>query len=753
MHSAVLDATGYTMLLSSFIALVILLGKGCKRKEKSPFYVLSASDVFSAALTAIILLVNHIEAGMRLSYNWQNNTSSDTPNHAWTIEDNYRFPFLQTHELREAFNEVDRNVTLTCDMKDILKQYGMLLAALTNAFISLLTFTIQCNLNAACIKKRCANMVKSLRNTQLESKGELKVKRRESEIFESEEEPASLQRDSNVKTRSNIIQRIRELSKFRTLKEDGDKKPTNSRQKTSFLVTSHWLVPFLVVGILYFAEYSDMNNVKHTEDIECVFESNFPMNGFDTFLDADNNLNIIDSVAYMTPLEHNYFFNEKLSNESKPNGVEIDEVVSKVQSIVRTALNYRRNSTKDTEATNFLNTVPQNFTEYIVTNNILKYVKNITSINSIVQGLNDTLIERNINLHNLSTNNNVYLNQDSRMEIPLFYDVLKNTSEKLDATTFGNLSSVSRMSVENDDSSQEDAQIHLTSTEQSTTQMTTNTTFVQNATFVSNDQIYGEIMKRIQAASIHSAAKNHYNRSVSRPKDGDQSKISNLKNYIAKRKSHSIKDLFSGKNANRYFNTETRQSGSLHMTNECLISTKFLKLQLFVLSFAIYFLPILVSCILQMRGKHMCENTLAILKTKPDLPSTRSKRIHQDSIEGSSTPQGSRDDRSEIGATKKDHESFRENESIALEIDCMVRIFNTIKLSLILCVVLWTPVVLGTLLRVYSCTRVPQWLTDTTFLSAFSYGIVRNALNVKVIRIQEACSDASTKENRIHPVK
>lgn len=753
MHSAVLDATGYTMLLSSFIAFVILLWKGCKRKKKSPFYILSASDIFSAALTAVILLVNHIKAGMRLSYNWQNNTSGDTPNYAWTIEDNYRFPFLQTHKLREVFNEIDRNVTLTCDMKDILMQYGMLFAALTNAFISLLTFTVQCNLNAACMKKRCANVVKSLRNTQLESKG-IKVERRE-----SEEEPASLQRDSiNVKTRNNIIQRIMEFSKFRTLKEDDDKKPTNSRQKTNFLVMSHWLVPFLVVGILYFAEYSDMNNVKHTEDIECVFESNFPMNGYNTFLDADNNLNIIDSVAYMTPLEYNYFFNEKLSNESKSNGVEIDEIVSKVQSIVRTVLNYRRNSTKDIEATNFSNTAPKNFTGYILANNILKYVKNITkNINSVGQGLNGTFIERDINLHNLSTNNNVYLNQDSRMEIPSFYNLLKNMSKDLDATTSGNLSSVSRMSVENeDDSYREDAQIHFTSTEQSTTQMTTNTTLVQNVTFVSNDQIYGEIMKRIQAASVHSTAKNHYNRSVSRPRDGDQFNISNLKNYIVKRKSHSIKNPFSGKNDNRYFNTETKQSSWLRITNECLISTKFLKLQLFVLSFAIYFLPILLSCILQMRGKHMCENTLATLKTKTDLPSTDSKRIHQNSIERSSTSQGSRDDRSEtdIGyATKKDRESFKENESIALEIDCMVRIFNTIKLSLILCVILWTPVFLGTLLRVYSCNRVPQWLTDATFLSAFSFGIVRNALNINIIRIQEACSDASAKENRIHPVE
>lgn len=754
MHSAVLDATGYTLLLSSFITFVILLWKGCKRKKKSPFYVLSASDVFSATLTAIILLVNHIEAGIKLSYNWQNHTSSNTPNHIWTIEDNYRSPFLQPHDLREAANEVDLNLTLTCGMKDILMQYGMLLAALANAFISVLTFTVQCNLNAACVKRRCANIMKSsLKNTQLEPKDSsrvsVKVKCRESEILENEQESTFQQQDSiDVKTRSNIMQTIMRISKFRTLK--GDKKPIG------FLVTSHWLVPFLVTGILYFAEYSDMNNVRHTEDTECIFESNFPMNDFDTFSDTDDYLNITDSVAYMTSPERNYFFNEMLSNKSKPSSTEIDEVISKIQSIVKTALNHTRNSTEDMEK-NFLATPePQNLTEYILANNIIRYIKNITNIDNVTQRLNGTLIERDISVHNSSINNNIYLSQDP--EVPLLYNESRNASEELDATTSGNLSSVLQVSVESkDDIYQEDAQIHFASTEESTTQRTTTISFVQNTTFVSNDQIYGEIMKRIQAASVHLAVKNHYNRSASRAQDGDQSKWSNPKNYIANRKPNSIKDLLSNRNDNfnRHINAETRQSSSLHMINECLVSTRFLKLHLFVLSVAIYFLPILLSCILQMRGKHMCKDTLAILKAKTDSPSMDGKRIHrQNSAEGFSMHQGLRNDhnRTDIDAIK-DHESCRENENIALEINCMVRILDTIKLSLILCVVLWTPVFLGTLLRVLSCTRAPQWLTDVTFLSAISFGIIRNALNINIIRIQEACSDASMKENKIHPVE
>lgn len=573
MHSAVLDATGYTLLLSSVIALAVLLWKGCRRMRKSPFYVLSASDVFSAALTAVILLVNHIEAGIRLSYNWQNGTDGDTPSRTWTNGDNYRFSFLKT-DLRGAVDnsgEVELNVTLTCGMKDILMQYGMLLAALTNAFVSLLTMSVQCNFDAACMRRRCANVMKSLKNAQPGGPKDAEVKRRESEISENEQES---QQDINTKTRSNIVQGLVKIAKFRTAKED-------AKGPTSFLVTSHWLVPFLVVGILYFAEYNDMSNVRNTEDIECVLGSNFPINDLDTLSEADN-----PNVTGSVPPERNHLLNESFDSiKTEPSSVEIDEVVSKVQGIVRTELNYARNLThaEDTGITSFPDTSgPQNLTRYILENNVMKYIKNIT--NNSVPGLNNALTQRNISVHN-SFINNMHLKQDS--EVPLFYDLSKS-AEKLDATTSG-----SRVSQVSDDSYPEDAQTYLASTEGSTTRRTAVTSPAQNAT--SNSQIYSEIRRRIQAAGVHSAAKNHYSRPTSRPRDVEP-EISSAKNHIAKRKPNSIEDLLS--NDDRHASAgQSRQGGSLHMANECLVSTRFLKLQLFVLSFAIYFLPILLSCI------------------------------------------------------------------------------------------------------------------------------------------------------------
>lgn len=768
MHPTVLAVTGYVLLLSSLITFVFLLRKICSKKNKSPFYILSTSDVFSTILTAIILLVNRIEAGIRLSYNWQNNTLSDMLNRTWTIEEekNYQFPFLQIRNLREA----DLDVTLTCDMKDIFMQYGILLAALTNAFVSLLTLTLQCNLTAVCMKQRCTDIMKSLVNDiQLKPK-DVKVTHRERKIPEDGQEPA-FQQDNidNVKNQSSFLQRIVKIFKYQ-ITSKGDK-------PAKFFVTSHWLVPFLVVAILYFAEYNDMNTIRYTENTECVFDSNFPMNDFYIFSDVEDNLKIADSMIYTTPVGNKYL-NQKLSSKIKPSSAEVDEIVLKVQKIVNSVLNYTGNSSENIKNINFLATSgSQSMADYVAANNIMNYIKYNINTDNVTKRLNDTLTEQNVSIDDAYSNTNNSRDSNRDLQASLFHDLLKNTSEQSDVTTFKSSSDVYD-TLDKDDSYREDAQMYPASTEenQKMNQKTGNIAIMQNKTSVSNNQIYNNIMKRIQTAI------KNYNRTINRHDSAKQQPNWSL-DYVPKRKPNSIKNLFSSKNDdfNHYINIEMK-NGTRHMINECLVSTKFLQLYLFVLFFAIYLLSILLFCILQMRGKHMCKSTRAILRTKTDVASTLlrnnssednnttiinvSPRLstddkenrHDDSMEGSNTSQEVRIDhssRSDIETIKEDRKSDMEikDENLFLEIDCMVRIFNTIKLSMILCIILWTPMFLGTLLRVFSCIRAPQWLTDTTFLSAISFGIIRNILNMYIIKIQEICSDAKMKDNRIHPVE
>ncbi|XP_032674008.1 uncharacterized protein LOC116845441 isoform X1 [Odontomachus brunneus] len=608
MHPAILDAAGYTLLLSGFITLATLLREGCKHKKRSPFYILSTSDVFSSIVTAIVLLVSHIEAGVRFSYNWQNNTDDTEVDRTWTIKNDgeYKLLFPRARELnREAARDVDSNVTLTCDAKNVFMQYGILLAPLTNALISLLTFAIQCNLNVACVKRRCADAMRSsMSDARLETK-HVEVARRRRATSEDQRELAS--QPSNVVS-ANIVQKIMKTFRFQTAKQD-DKKPA------SLLVTSHWLVPFLVTAILCFAGYDDMNTVRRTEETECIFESNFPVS-FHVFSDAEE---IVGSGVHATSLGNYYFIDEKASNKLNVSSVEVNEIISKVQNIVKNALSYIRNSTENTKATNLLDVSRlRNMTDYVVTNNTS--IESVTGIDKAegAQTTNDT-VKRIASVYNLSSqvDNHTYFNEDP--EILLFHDLLKNASEESNWTTPNSSDNIILTSIQNkNDSYEEDTQTYFAKAEGDTTPSTANISITQNPTFLSDNQIYADILKRIHAASVYTALKHHRNHSVGRF-GSKQPKQNNLESIIARIKPNSIADLSKYDHFDHDLDTGT--SSSPHMINECFVSNKFLKLHLFVLSFAIYFLPILLCCILQVRGEHACENTLAMLKAKVDLMS------------------------------------------------------------------------------------------------------------------------------------
>lgn len=777
MHSAISDAVGYILLLSSLIALMMLVREGRRHKKRSPFYILSTSDVFSSIVTAIALLASHIEAGIRMSYNWRNDTDVTDTDRAWTIKDDDKYKLLlpRTRELnREAVREINSNVTLTCDVKDVLMQYGILLAPLANALVSLLTFAVQCNVNATCVRRRCADAMRSpASDAQLETKHVEGARRREGGVAEDQQELASQQGDLGVGNAS-IARRIMRIFRFQTARAD-DKKPAG------FLVTSHWLVPILVTAILCLAEYDDMSTVRRTEGVECVFDSNFPVN-FYVLSDTGDSPETAGSGAHTTPLENYYFVHEEASNQS--NSVEVNQIVSRVQNIVRNALSYIRNSMESTKAVDFLDTSRlRNVTDHIVmSSNASEANKNVAGVDraGAAQTANDTMIEQTAPVYNLSSHADNSTHFHEEPEVSLLQNLLTNATEESN-----------QKSVQNKNGSHEEntqwTNLSSAGTEgkDDATQRTTDIVLAQD-TFVSDDQIYADILKRIHAASTYTALRSHrtIDRSYGSRKQPEQN---DLEDYIARIKPDLIEGLLQRKNdhADRRddVNTET-ENGSPHIINECIVSSEFLKLHLFILSFAIYFLPILLCCILQVRGEHTCETALEILKAKAGLISTLLRDDSNDddnvvvnegahmewlsasgesagrrgSTDGSNKSLEIRDSHSsttDIRMMNKKHKRCVEarDRDMLLEVNCMARICRVVKMSLILCVFLWSPIFLGTLLRVFSCIHAPQWLTDTTFLSAISFGVIRNVLNIYIIKIQELCSNDSAKENSIHPVE
>lgn len=384
MHRTVRDATGYTLLLSSVVTLAVLLREGWRRTKKSSFYVLSASDVLSTILTAVALLLNHAEAGVKLSYGRRNGTAGGTPDRTWTIRDESKYQLLFS---RARETEIDAsNATLTCDAGNVLAQYGMLLGPLTNAFVSLLTLAVQCNLHATCLRRRCADATRSATASDARpgSRRATDVARRETEASE----------DERRKSAGGVARRVKRFLKLRALKG-------SDKRSAGLLVTGHWLLPFLVITTLYAASYSDTGVARRAEDAECLLQGNFPVNDFYVLLNSEDYPKLVGSGIRVTSLENDRFVNEGTSSEPSSSSREVERIVSKVQDIVKILLNKNaRNSTASpAETVNLLDALEwRNVTEYAVTSNAM-HIKDDTSAKTAIEGSSNTALEQNVSIY------------------------------------------------------------------------------------------------------------------------------------------------------------------------------------------------------------------------------------------------------------------------------------------------------------------------------------------------------------------
>lgn len=136
---------------------------------------------------------------------------------------------------------------------------------------------------------------------------------------------------------------------------------------------------------------------------------------------------------------------------------------------------------------------------------------------------------------------------------------------------------------------------------------------------------------------------------------------------------------------------------------KCYLTGSFLKKYLFVLLFLCYFVPVLASFMIS-------------VATHKNLTMLHSH---------------------EIEPTKEQPTTQQKN---ATETACkmhlarMVSACKTVKYIITTSTLLWTPTLIETLLRVWFCIDTPEWLTTLLFVLGQVNTIIRNALNVRMIR-------------------
>lgn len=136
---------------------------------------------------------------------------------------------------------------------------------------------------------------------------------------------------------------------------------------------------------------------------------------------------------------------------------------------------------------------------------------------------------------------------------------------------------------------------------------------------------------------------------------------------------------------------------------KCYLTGSFLKKYLFALLFLCYFVPVLASIVISVAThKNLTMLHSHEVKLTEEQPTTQQKNATETACN--------------------------------MHLARMVSACKTVKYIITTSTLLWTPTLIETLLRVWFCIDTPEWLTTLLFVLGQVNTIIRNALNVRMIR-------------------
>ncbi|XP_024939406.1 uncharacterized protein LOC107266380 [Cephus cinctus] len=426
MHSIILGAAGYSLLLSSLVTLIVLIRKGLRQYKRTPMYVLSTSDVLSSMFTAILLLLNQLKVLNGIPYSSEVNDTNDnrTLLLRMTNEERYQEAFQQFHKIYNS-NQSDggnfnSSASSTCTFNHVIMHYAMFLVPFANAFLSLLSFFMHSNWDITCTDNRCLQLME----LQQKNKNNTKQDRR-------------LSRDSV--TRENIRSTVLNVcneTKITKLKND-------KGSLTSLSVISQWIVPVLLTAILHFSKIQDMSSVRDAKDTECVFTVNFPFENCYAITDPME-FESLSLEEHSTPADNDYIGSDETLRLSNPDTKETDAVVSSVYKLIQSLINETEDNFTSEKSSGYYDTSELwNVTKYFDKDKVEKgvqsqrytVVKNDTSPSdtSILRG-NESVTETSEDDITLATITDSDVEKE-KVEVELFEDAMREANAKINAET------------------------------------------------------------------------------------------------------------------------------------------------------------------------------------------------------------------------------------------------------------------------------------------------------------------------------
>lgn len=731
MYFIMLNVCACILLLSSVLTIAILLKKQFKQWKGTPLYILSISDVLFSMFTSSILFTNCIIHFTYINHNKVNSVFPVSDN-IWNIERGNENQQIKLESFAEKLNTVINpdyfNAIPKCNIISIIMKYGMLFFPFVNSFVSLLIFSVECNLNVFYLKKQC---FKFLHSEEAICEDDTSINK-----FNSEIKFDSVIKSKNISVIKQYMKNILYVFNYNETKKD--------KTITTIFVLSQWIIPVIITGLLYLSEYNT-NLTRDMENKKCFIESIL-------FLDDCHNniksINMFQNPEFETDtaiVYDNFTSNEDYIKFQTFNITQVNEIISKVQNLIFSTMN-------DISTMSF-NTTSYNISEVIDKTKYLDtYIKDIEQNKNAGNVFNPVSVKNNTNLQSDIQLSN-YTNRVNGESL-LFDYLMKNSSrDTLRVKIYNNEINTNTTEKLNVRKLQTDV-----SENKGTINNFMNTTEKYNILIMSNDSKY------------------HNNKEVKELKELKPTEI------------------FLHTKINIYQNDNTSKTMQVYIIDKCFVSIEFLKVHLLILVFIIYFLPILFSSILQQYGKLNCKIVLEKLKAKNKILLNNFKSEYTNEINNMyfDVPMNSKGftlkqkftyldenphtqelvDFNKLQLMRIHHEDFNQKWNkhckdnkhnisfdetkiqlniISQRATNMLQLFDSIKMSLLSGVLLWTPLFFECLIKVFTVLYIPEWLLNITYLTGIAFSTLRNIFNLKMIKLQEKDIN-TTKINSIHPI-
>lgn len=194
----------------------------------------------------------------------------------------------------------------------------------------------------------------------------------------------------------------------------------------------------------------------------------------------------------------------------------------------------------------------------------------------------------------------------------------------------------------------------------------------------------------------------------------------------------------------------TREQLPECMKNQCLLSPNILKIQLSFLLFIIYFGTILLTCILYVRFDyiyHKIMEKMQIFNTTVGQESTSIEPAVDDvksKIASTSLEEAQSHETLDEQTTKHMEPLHNINEQMTK----VKKFYQTLKIYFYLAILMWTPLFIQILVKVFFCYHITCWFINIMYLLAITFGIVRNILNLRVIKTNVIVPHTDTINNK-----